>query len=170
MKTAKRRFTREQACCKYLPVKNARPVLWCDEKEMELEIRRYQNADETVVIQLWRDCCLVVPHNDPQRDIALKMQMQPDLFLVGVLEAQIVASLMAGYDGHRGWLNYLAVAPDYQRQGIGRQMVQAATAKLAALGCPKINLQIRTSNLEVVAFYQSLGFTLDDVVSMGRRL
>lgn len=90
--------------------------------------------------------------------------------LVGLASSQVVASIMAGYEGHRGWLNYLAVSPDFQRQGIGRRMVEAATAKLEVMGCPKINLQIRTSNTEVIDFYQRIGFVMDDVVSMGKRL
>lgn len=135
-----------------------------------LEIRPYQRTDETQVIDLWHRCSLVVPWNDPQKDIQLKLQVQPELFLVGLTDTKVVATVMAGYEGHRGWLNYLAVAPTYQRQGIGRQMVEAATAKLKAIGCPKINLQIRTSNPTAIAFYQRLGFQVDQVVSMGKRL
>ena len=122
------------------------------------------------MVQLWRDCCLVVPQNNPHRDLFLKLQVQPELFLVGLVDSQIVASVMAGYEGHRGWLNYLAVAPAYQRQGFGRRMVEAATAKLETMGCPKINLQIRASNVEVIEFYKRIGFVVEDVVSMGRRL
>jgi ribosomal protein S18 acetylase RimI-like enzyme len=77
---------------------------------------------------------------------------------------------MAGYEGHRGWLNYLAVAPAHQRQGIGRRMVEAAIATLKAMNCPKINLQVRTSNPAVIEFYERLGFKIDEVVSMGKRL
>ncbi len=137
---------------------------------VELNIRAYQPTDEEQVINLWQECCLVVPQNNPQRDILLKLQVQPELFLVGLAGSQIVASIMAGYEGHRGWFNYLAVSPDFQRQGIGRRMVEAATAKLEAMGCPKINLQIRTSNTEVIEFYKRIGFTMDNVVSMGKRL
>jgi ribosomal protein S18 acetylase RimI-like enzyme len=111
-----------------------------------------------------------VPWNDPRRDIALKLAVQPHLFLVGALGTSVIATIMAGYEGHRGWLNYLAVSPEYQRHGIGRRMVEAATALLKAAGCPKINLQIRRSNTDVIAFYTRLGFTIDDVVSMGKRL
>lgn len=135
-----------------------------------LTIRPYQEQDENSVIQLWHDCKLVVPWNDPRQDIQLKLQVQPELFLVGLVDAQVVATLMAGYEGHRGWLNYLAVAPAYQRQGIGRWMVEAAIAKLKAMNCPKINLQIRTSNPAVIEFYKRLGFKMDEVVSMGKRL
>ncbi|HEY0739346.1 MAG TPA: GNAT family acetyltransferase [Herpetosiphonaceae bacterium] len=137
---------------------------------MSLSIRPYQPADEAQVIALWHRCNLVVPWNDPQRDIALKMQVQPHMFLVGVLDTHVIATVMAGYEGHRGWLNYLAVSPEYQGHGVGRRMVEEATALLQAAGCPKINLQIRTSNTDVIAFYKRLGFTIDDVVSMGKRL
>ena len=77
---------------------------------------------------------------------------------------------MAGYDGHRGWIYYLAVAPAFRRQGIGRLLMRAAEARLLADGCPKVNLQIRTSNADAAAFYEALGYALDDVVSLGRRL
>jgi ribosomal protein S18 acetylase RimI-like enzyme len=137
---------------------------------MELDIRPYHSTDEERVIKLWQNCCLVVPQNNPQRDILLKLQVQPELLLVGLVESQVVASIMAGYEGHRGWFNYLAVSPEFQRQGIGRRMVEAATAKLKEMGCPKINLQIRTSNTGVIEFYKRIGFTVDDVVSMGKRL
>ncbi|HEY0602257.1 MAG TPA: GNAT family acetyltransferase [Herpetosiphonaceae bacterium] len=135
-----------------------------------MSIRPYQAADEAQVIALWHQCNLVVPWNDPQRDIALKIEVQPHMFLVGVLDTTVIATIMAGYEGHRGWLNYLAVSPEHQRHGIGRRMVEEATALLQAAGCPKINLQIRTSNTDVIAFYKRLGFTIDDVVSMGKRL
>ncbi len=137
---------------------------------MELTIRPYQPADEAAVVALWHACQLVVPWNDPHRDIALKRQFQPELFLVGLLDGQVAATVMAGYEGHRGWLNYLAVAPAHQRQGLGRRLVEAATTELQKLGCPKINLQVRASNREVIEFYQRLGFTVDDVVSLGKRL
>lgn len=122
------------------------------------------------MIQLWHDCNLVVPWNDPKQDIQRKLQVQPELFLVGLTENRIAATVMAGYEGHRGWLNYLAVAPVYQRQGIGRQMLEAVTAKLKAMHCPKINLQIRTSNPSAIEFYQRMGFQIDEVISMGKRL
>lgn len=137
---------------------------------ISLSIRPYKAADEAQVIALWRQCNLIVPWNDPQREIALKIQVQPHMFLVGVLDTLVIATVMAGYEGHRGWLNYLAVSPEYQRHGIGRRMVEEATTLLQAAGCPKINLQIRTSNTDVITFYKRLGFTIDDVVSMGKRL
>jgi len=137
---------------------------------MEMEIRTYRSEDEAAAVQLWRDCNLVVPHNDPHRDIHRKQAFQPDLFLVGVEANRVVASVMAGYEGHRGWMNYLAVAPDRQRAGLGRQMVAETERRLRSLGCPKINLQVRRANAGVMEFYRRLGFLEDDVASMGKRL
>ena len=119
---------------------------------------------------MWRTCNLVAPWNDPHADIQRKLRAQPELFLVGTLDGRLVSTVMAGYEGHRGWINYLAVAPDRRRQGIGRRMMQAAEARLRALGCPKINLQVRSSNLDVIEFYRKIGFSVDDVVSLGKRL
>lgn len=135
-----------------------------------MQIRSFQIDDEAQVVALWERCDLVVPWNDPRTDIALKLQVQPELFLVGVHDEQVVGTVMAGYEGHRGWLNYLAVAPNMQGRGVGRCLVEAATDVLRELGCPKVNLQIRASNTGVIEFYKRLGFTVDDVVSMGKRL
>jgi len=137
---------------------------------MKLEVRSYERSDEAVVVQLWQDCALVVPWNDPLKDIERKMKVQPDLFLVGCLDSKLVATVMAGYDGHRGWINYLGVAPVHQGKGIGRQMMDEAEARLRALGCPKINLQVRGSNAGVIEFYKSLGFKEEDRASFGKRL
>ncbi|RYG63741.1 GNAT family acetyltransferase [bacterium] len=135
-----------------------------------MEIRPFREGEEETVIALWTTCGLVVPQNNPHRDIQLKLQIHPELFLVGLVDSQIVASLMAGYEGHRGWLNYLAVSPDHRSQGFGRQMVGFATERLIEMGCPKINLQIRSSNTQVIEFYKRIGFTVDEVISMGKRL
>ena len=137
---------------------------------MNLIIRAYETADEASVVSLWHACGLVVPWNDPVRDIHRKIQVQPDFFLVGLSHGKLAATVMAGYEGHRGWINYLAVAPEHRRQGFGCRMMEAAEARLRAVGCPKINLQIRGSNTEVVDFYRSIGFLEDDSISMGKRL
>ena len=113
---------------------------------------------------------MIRPWNDPHRDIVRKLRVRPDLFLVGVLDGRIVASVMAGYEGHRGWLNYLAVAPELQRRGLARALVTEAERLLREAGCPKINLQVRTSNTGLIEFYRRLGYSVDDVVSMGKRL
>jgi ribosomal protein S18 acetylase RimI-like enzyme len=133
-------------------------------------IRPFTSKDEPAVINLWQDCGLLRPYNNPHQDIARKQTVQPELFLLAVERDRIIGAIMAGYDGHRGWLNYLAVAPEAQRRGIGRQLVLAAAAKLTELGCPRINIQVRNTNFAVIAFYQKLGFLTDEVISMGKRL
>lgn len=135
-----------------------------------LSIQPYDPADLAEVIALWHACGLVVPQNDPADDIAHKLSMQPELFLVATCNDRLVATVMAGYEGHRGWINYLAVHPDLRRGGVGRRIMAAAEEKLRALGCPKINLQVRESNTDVITFYKRLGFTVDPVVSLGKRL
>ena len=135
-----------------------------------MQIRPFNSDDEQAVVALWRRCDLVRPWNDPHLDIQRKLRVRPELFLVGVLDGQIIASVMAGYEGHRGWLNYLAVAPELQRRGYARAIVAEAERLLREAGCPKINLQIRTSNDGVIEFYRRLGYRVDDVVSMGKRL
>jgi ribosomal protein S18 acetylase RimI-like enzyme len=136
-----------------------------------IEIRSFSPGDdEDAVIALWQECGLTRPHNDPRRDIRRKLLVQGELFLVGVSEATLVATVMAGYDGHRGWLNYLAVHPSCRRRGLGRQLVEAAEARLRTLGCAKINLQVRDDNMQAVAFYHRIGFLPDRVVCLGKRL
>ena len=143
---------------------------------MTVQIRPYQPSDKDAVIELWFQCGLVTSANNPNCDIARKVEFErtcdvaSDSFLVATSERRVIGTCMAGYDGHRGWINYLAVAPDLQRQGIAGQLMAAAEETLAALGCPKINLQIRATNTDVMAFYQTLGYTQDAVISMGKRL
>jgi 4-oxalocrotonate tautomerase family enzyme len=136
----------------------------------EFKIRSYQAFDESAVIELWHRCNLVVPQNEPKKDIEIKRSVQADLFFVGTVSGRIVATVMAGYDGHRGWIYYLAVDPAYRRQQFGRRMMEKAESALKKRGCPKINLQVRTSNQAVIAFYERLGFSNDDVIGMGKRL
>lgn len=133
-------------------------------------IRAFAATDENAVIDLWLRCGLVAPQNNPRADIQRKLQVAPELFLVGVLDGEIVASVMAGYEGHRGWINYLAVAPHLQMGGLGRQIMEHAEGLLRARGCPKINLQVCSTNTLVIEFYQRIGFTIDNVVSLGKRL
>lgn len=135
-----------------------------------MQIRPFQPRDKDAVISLWRRCDLVRPWNDPHKDIQRKLAVRPDWFLVGLLDGCIVACVMAGYEGHRGWLNYLAVDPKHQRRGLARAIVTEDERLLRDAGCPKINLQIRTSNHAVIEFYRRIGYSTDDVVSMGRRL
>lgn len=139
-------------------------------RKRDLNIRPFQTGDEEVVIELWKSCDLVRSWNDPEKDIFRKLQVRPDLFLVGLVGGRIVASVMAGYEGHRGWLNYLAVDPDFRGRGYARIILEEAERLLRASGCPKINLQIRTSNRGVIDFYRHMGYSVDETVSMGKRL
>lgn len=133
-------------------------------------IRPFTMADEAAIIDLWQRCELTRPWNDPHRDIQRKLQVQPELFLVGEIDGRLVASAMAGYEGHRGWINYLAVCPQQRRQGLARQLMASIEEKLLALGCPKLNLQVRDSNGAALAFYARLGYQVDASVSLGKRL
>jgi ribosomal protein S18 acetylase RimI-like enzyme len=135
-----------------------------------MKIRAFQPADEATVIALWQACGLTRPWNDPHADIARKLTEQPDLFLVGTVGAEIVASAMVGFDGHRGWVYYLAVAPRHRKQSYGRALMQEAERLLMQRGCPKLNLQVRSANAEVIEFYRKLGYVRDETVSLGKRL
>lgn len=135
-----------------------------------MHIRAYQPHDEDAVVALWEACGLTRPWNDPCRDIARKLREQPELFLVGVRESELIATAMLGYDGHRGWVYYLAVSPAHRRLSFGKELMREAERLLEARGCPKINLLVRSSNSETIAFYERLGYARDDVVSLGRRL
>nr|WP_298168855.1 GNAT family acetyltransferase [uncultured Pseudomonas sp.] len=135
-----------------------------------MHIRSFQLTDETAVIDLWQRCELTRPWNDPQKDIQRKLKVQPELFLLGEIDGRVVASVMAGFDGHRGWVNYLAVCPTQRRLGLGRQLMEEVERRLTALGCPKLNLQVRSDNQAVLSFYRNLGYQVDEVVSLGKRL
>lgn len=136
-------------------------------------IRAFRAGDEPALIALWERCDLVRPWNVPADDIAAKIAFQPELLLVADGDPALgglAGSVMAGYEGHRGWINYLAVDPGRRRRGIGERLMAVAEQRLLAVGCPKINLQIRRTNLGAVEFYRSLGFVEDEVTSMGKRL
>lgn len=135
-----------------------------------MEIREFEQRDQAAVIDLWKECQLVVPWNDPVQDIQRKLAIDPDLFLVGEYSGSIVSTVMGGYEGHRGWINYLAVSPAWQRRGFGRIIMQHVENLIREKGCPKINLQVRESNQAVISFYESLGYQCDPVVSLGKRL
>ena len=133
-------------------------------------IRAFEQADEEAVVALWQQCDLLRPWNDPHLDIQRKLAIQPELFLVAASESGITGTVMCGYEGHRGWVNYLAVSPIHQNMGLGRRLMQSAESTLEALGCPKLNIQVRETNEAVLAFYKKLGYTVDPVVSLGKRL
>jgi ribosomal protein S18 acetylase RimI-like enzyme len=135
-----------------------------------MQIRSFEPADEGAVIELWEQCSLTRAWNDPVKDIQRKLQVRPELFLVGHENDELVATAMVGYDGHRGWIYYLGVSPQHQQRGYGRQIMEHAERLLRAEGCPKINLQVRTSNRQAMDFYRRLGYEIDDGVSLGKRL
>jgi ribosomal protein S18 acetylase RimI-like enzyme len=133
-------------------------------------IKPYHANNQLAVINLWQACHLVVPWNDPLKDIQRKMLVDPDLFLIGQLSGQIVATVMGGYEGHRGWINYLAVSPEHQRKGYARAMMQQVEVLIQEKGCPKINLQVRGTNTDVIQFYQAIGYDVENAVGLGKRL
>ncbi|MFT2815460.1 GNAT family acetyltransferase [Leifsonia sp. A12D58] len=145
-----------------------------------MQIRAFSPADTDAVIELWNACGLTRPWNDPRLDIERKLTVQPELFLVGVIPSgtdaagarsdTVIASVMAGFDGHRGWVNYLAVTPDEQGLGLGRVLMSEVERLLEEKGCPKVNLQVRADNAAAFAFYEALGYTQDVVASFGKRL
>lgn len=137
-------------------------------------IRSFERSDTEAVVALWRAAGLVVPWNDPYRDIERKLTVQPELFLVAEFdegdERAVVGTAMIGYDGHRGWVNYLAVAPAHRGGGLGARLMAEAERLLVERGCPKLNLQVRSTNAGVIEWYRSLGYELDGAVGMGKRL
>jgi ribosomal protein S18 acetylase RimI-like enzyme len=133
-------------------------------------IRTYQSKDEKQVIDLWIECGLTVPWNDPKKDIQRKFSDSPDLFFVGEIETEIVASCMAGYDGHRGWIYYLAVKPEYQGKGYAKAILEHSEKALLSIKCPKIELMVRHTNDKVVSFYKHAGYKDDPVIVMSKRL
>ena len=138
--------------------------------ESSLLIRPFKEGDEEALVSLWNICKLTVPWNNPYKDIVRKLKVQAELFLVGYLEDNFIASVMAGYDGHRGYINYFAVHPDFQARGYGKQLMDNVENELLELGCPKINLQIREGNDKVLSYYQKLGFVEEKRTNMGKRL
>lgn len=136
-----------------------------------MEIRSFTETDHDDVAELWRS---VFPSssawNVPEEDIQRKLALQRDLFYVASEDNKLVGTAMGGYDGHRGWLYYVAVHPEYRRQGIGTALVRRVETGLVEMGCPKVNLQVRATNAAVVDFYRTLGYEVEERVSMGRRL
>lgn len=137
---------------------------------MTFAIRPYLPADRNALVSLWSLCELLRPWNDPDRDIEAKLARDPDNLLVLEEDSGLIGSVMVGYEGHRGWINYLAIHPAHQRRGLGRMLMGEAEERLRSLGCPKVNLQVRASNVAAVDFYRRLGYEVDEVQSMGRRL
>jgi ribosomal protein S18 acetylase RimI-like enzyme len=110
------------------------------------------------------------PWNAPEIAIPMKMSVQRDLFLVALDGDMVVGTTMAGFDGHRGWVHLVAVKPSHRRRGIATLLLCEAEKRLEALGCPKINLQVLAGNTAAVGLYKSLGFDIEERVSMSRRI
>jgi ribosomal protein S18 acetylase RimI-like enzyme len=135
-----------------------------------MRIRPFEPADTVAVVRLWEDVGLTRPWNDPYRDIERKLTVQPDLFLVGELDGTVVSSAMAGYDGHRGWVYYLAVHPEHQGRGLGTAILREAEQRLTALGCPKVTMQVRPGNDAQLARAAAWGYQPDEATGLGKRL
>ena len=135
-----------------------------------MHIRSYLPTDRDQVIELWHSCNLLVPWNDPVLDIDAKLADSPELFLVAVDNDGIIGSAMGGYDGHRGWIYYLAVHPDRQNSGLGSRLVGEVEQLLTAQGCPKINIMVRRTNHGVISFYEKLGYEESEVLTYGKKL
>jgi ribosomal protein S18 acetylase RimI-like enzyme len=136
-----------------------------------VHVRPFQEGDRHAVIELWSEAFPEEPgHNVSSEMIDRKAGVQPELFLVAQLDGAIVGAVMAGFDGVRGWLHRLAVSTAVRRNGVGTALVRSAESALLALGCPKVNLQVRSSNAPVVAFYRALGYSVEERISLGRRL
>lgn len=136
-----------------------------------IAIASYTDADFVGVERLWQEAFADdAPRNTAAMAIPQKLAYQPELFLIATDAGVVVGSLMAGYDGHRGWISRVAVSASHQRQGVARAMMVEIEQRFAALGCPKINLQVITSNATVVPFYERLGYVIEPRISMGKPL
>ncbi len=136
-----------------------------------MKIRAFQQSDESAVVALWKEVfAYSEPRNDPARVVRQKLAFQPELFFVAAVDDEVVGTVMGGYDGHRGWIYSLAVDPAYRRQKIGAALVRHVEQALRELGCPKINLQVLSSNAATVEFYAKLGYRVEERISMGKTL
>lgn len=138
---------------------------------MQPLIRTYRDSDEQAVIRLWSEVLPnTAPHHDAAKSLKQKLSHDRELILVATIEQEIVGAVMGGFDGHRGWIYSLAVDAAYRRQGIGAALVRQMETLLRKRGCLKLNLQARASNAQVIAFYEELGFEIEQNISMGKRL
>jgi len=135
----------------------------------KVKIRPYAIEDEILVLALWQLTFPDTPsHNNFIEDIKRKLSTQSNLFFVAFYEEQCIGTAMSGFDGHRGWIYYLAVHPEYRRNGVGKKLMQTVEAELANIGYTKLNLQVRQNNSDVVKFYKKLGYQIEARVSMGK--
>ena len=139
--------------------------------EEQYIIRPFKLKDKNSVVELWKICRLTRPWNNPEKDIERKLNVQSEMFLVLEIQGSIIGSVMAAYDGHRGVINYLAVHPGFQKKGYGKILMTHVEQELLNKGCPKINLLVRSDNLNVKRFYKGLHYDeQDDVKVFGKRL
>ena len=135
------------------------------------EIRPYASEDHDQVVALWCDVFAEdPPWNEPAAMIRRKLTVQPELFFVALINRQVIGTVMAGFDGVRGWIHHLAVQSSHRRRGIASSLMRAAEIGLEAAGCPKVNLQVRATNSAVISFYRSLGYEVEERASLGKRL
>jgi len=140
-----------------------------NQPKIDLEIRAYRDNDKEAVVRLWEEVFPGAPaHNPPAKDIERKLAVQRELFFVAMHQGQLVGTALAGFDGHRGWVYYVASDPRFRRRGIGAALMKRVEQGLAGIGCHKLNLQVRSTNHEVVEFYKKLGYDVEDRVSMGK--
>ena len=137
---------------------------------MTIDIRAFEVADTEALVSLLQTTRLPRPWNNPYQDISRKLRVQPELFLVAADAGDLVGTVMAGYDGHRGWLYYLASDPSRRGEGIARALVDEAEERLVALGCPKVQLMVRPGNDLARGFYDALGFEPFEIWATGKRL
>ena len=130
----------------------------------------FEDKHRTQVIDLWEKCNLIKSWNDPNKDIDRKLKVNDNLFLIVEFNEIIIGSAMGGYDGHRGSLYYLAVDPKHQRKRVGKMLMKEIEKRLIEVGCPKINIFIRNSNIEVKEFYQSIDYEEQNCLVYGKRL
>ncbi|MBF9151180.1 GNAT family acetyltransferase [Novosphingobium jiangmenense] len=136
---------------------------------MGVSIRAATAAEREATVTLWEAAGLTRPWNDPRSDFDLALATPTSTILLAEAQNQPIGSVMVGFDGHRGWVYYLATSPDRRGQGIGRALMAAAEDWLKALGSPKIQLMVRGDNASARGFYNALGYELQDVVTIGKR-
>lgn len=135
-----------------------------------MKIRTAKIDDTAEIIKLWEKTSLTRPWNNSEEDIKRALATPTSTLLVMEDKSQVIGSVMTGYDGHRGWIYYLAVKPECQKQGYGKQLVQAAEDWLKSQGAPKVLLMVRKSNEAVLKFYTNMGYEDNDVIVVGKWL
>ena len=136
----------------------------------EINYRLFSSKDKQYVLELWETCNLIVSWNDPEKDILRKLSVRDDLFILAEINKKIIATAMGGYDGHRGYIYYLAVLPEFQKKGVGSKILSVVEKKLLKIGCPKINLFVRNTNVQVKSFYKKNQYTFQESEIYGKRL